>query len=508
MLSDFKVNFRLRDFLLDVLACLVPGLIFIIAISILVGLLFVVLSFPLWSDLTWANPSVGQMFKDVISSFSTQFWFANFLIFASYFCGHALYRKTPKRPDYASFLRIRDKIFREAIDESKKDNSNNDQQKEDGSSDDEEQKKWGTWVVEKNKGVVADEVQFPYSNLKHYLKQRGFKELSELIDWGPNKINERSKSFINKWKIRLAFFYPEQTLNLVRNEAHIRLASSVWYAAGYVVKVAYFCNLILIPYLILLMIIWDFPEHLEGPVALNSVILIPGTSIDYIQILIGILFGIASYCWISGYLSKKAIDLLSSRWVEMKNQIERPDTIFYPKPEPFPEGKLKGLYDSTVKAFFYWLLDLTVIWNKCLKKDSTETLSAYCTELTKEHADLFSKKLRALWLANDRGPMFCSLFLLAAATLLLIVYSSGGQAGNQTLYLRYQIFYLILLIFILFGALFAKHRVEETIHYQRIREVFYVLETAYISDFTSEGNLAKHRQLFFAQRRGNTAGRS
>ena len=42
--------------------------------------------------------------------------------------------------------------------------------------------------------------------------------------------------------------------------------------------------------------------------------------------------------------------------------------------------------------------------------------------------------------------------------------------------------YLAVISFITLGALFAKHRVEETMHYQRVREIIYVLETGFLSD--------------------------
>ena len=41
--------------------------------------------------------------------------------------------------------------------------------------------------------------------------------------------------------------------------------------------------------------------------------------------------------------------------------------------------------------------------------------------------------------------------------------------------------YLAIQTFILIGALFAKHRIEETLHYQRVREIVYVLETAFLA---------------------------
>ena len=525
LLSDFKVNFRLRDFLLDVLACLVPGLIFIIAISIIIGLLFLVLSFPLWSDIQWASKSMAQMFKDLVSSFSTQFWFANFIIFASYFCGHALYRKTPKKPDYISFLRIRDKIFK--------------WDEEDDPKDEE-----GTWVVEKNKGVVRGEVQFPYSNLKNYLKKRGFHELAELVVWGrqheendnkqydekkksgPSRDDEkgdrdRSKSFINKWKIRLAFFYPEQIITLVRNEAHIRLASSVWYASEYIVKVTYFCSSVLIVYFFILILDWGSPINSGTEGILKSVFFIPQGSSSFFLGLAIIMFVLAIILLIRGYLSIKAIDLVTNRWRQINKTLKtssNSDTSDNPSNDDSSKFRLKmpSRVIKQIKVCWRrkknkdWLLDRMFIREEELKEGyipSKENLTDK-NELKKGGADVFCSKLRALRLKNDRGSMWCCIGLLITAWFLIIIYSTYGGAEHfqtQILYLRIIAFYLILLIFILFGALFAKHRVEETIHYQRIREVYYVLETAHIADLTKDVNLVKHRKILISQSLANNA---
>ena len=56
---------------------------------------------------------------------------------------------------------------------------------------------------------------------------------------------------------------------------------------------------------------------------------------------------------------------------------------------------------------------------------------------------------------------------------------------NSTFLLRQLILYNVLASFILIGAIFVKRRIEETIHYQRVREIIYVLETAFL------GNLFK-----------------
>ena len=122
-------------------------------------------------------------------------------------------------------------------------------------------------LIESGKGIRPNEVQFPYNNLKKYLESRGFNHLLEYIKWGPSDVTnsdggfkdpndqnndkvskegQRSKTVINRAKIRIAFYLPENTINIIRNEAHIRLASSMWYAAKYTLNLSYFAVLFVI----------------------------------------------------------------------------------------------------------------------------------------------------------------------------------------------------------------------------------------------------------------------
>jgi hypothetical protein len=57
--------------------------------------------------------------------------------------------------------------------------------------------------------------------------------LAKRVPWQGNSetIEKRSKMFINILKIRLQHWNPRQCVEIVRNEAHIRMMSSVWYAA-------------------------------------------------------------------------------------------------------------------------------------------------------------------------------------------------------------------------------------------------------------------------------------
>ncbi len=49
--------------------------------------------------------------------------------------------------------------------------------------------------------------------------------------------SRRTKAFINLIKIRLEFDFPEKCGNITRNEAHIRLMSSMWYMSCYLQRI-------------------------------------------------------------------------------------------------------------------------------------------------------------------------------------------------------------------------------------------------------------------------------
>lgn len=87
--------------------------------------------------------------------------------------------------------------------------------------------------------VNEDEVQFPYNNLKEYLLRRGRKDLAAMVEWDYDTPDARSKTFINSYKIYLQFNYPERCGTINKNEAHVRLTSSMWYASIALIRLAW-----------------------------------------------------------------------------------------------------------------------------------------------------------------------------------------------------------------------------------------------------------------------------
>lgn len=207
--SDFKVNVRLRDFFVDFLACLIPGFIVLSILSVLfVGISILILTtinIPNQNEIKTAIFIVNNLHNKL----NLTFWVHVALIACSYSFGFLLFRQDPKKPDYASYIRIRNLVYG-----------------------------FNSWVIPKNEGLSPKEVQFPYSNLAEYLEHRGFDYLVNNIYWKDQK-NRRSKSFINQLKTRISFYFPDSTFQIIKNEAHIRFSSSMWYGMKLVISMLY-----------------------------------------------------------------------------------------------------------------------------------------------------------------------------------------------------------------------------------------------------------------------------
>jgi hypothetical protein len=80
--------------------------------------------------------------------------------------------------------------------------------------------------------ATESDCEFPYPYMYDYLKQRGLNHLLPFILWdGENRRNYRTKNYINILKIRLRYHFPNKCGAIIRNEAHVRLASSTWYVS-------------------------------------------------------------------------------------------------------------------------------------------------------------------------------------------------------------------------------------------------------------------------------------
>ncbi len=102
------------------------------------------------------------------------------------------------------------------------------------------------------------DVEFPYANMRQYLRYRKLEHLAAIIPWDARdkglgrpetttssrssgtmrrasrdegSRRPRTTAFINMLKARLGYALPDKCGHITRNEAHIRLMSSVWYMA-------------------------------------------------------------------------------------------------------------------------------------------------------------------------------------------------------------------------------------------------------------------------------------
>jgi len=409
--SRIKAHFRPRDFFLDFFACLIPGFIFFVSASALVlGLFFIAASY--FIQLQWLSSLSPHI--NIWLTFTGKFWIYTCAIFVSYVIGHLLYRQDPKNPDYASFIRIRSKALK-----------NND------------------WTVNEY-ALLPEDVQYPYSNLKRYLDLRGFKHLLRYVNWkehanpSPTSPTEyqRSKTFINKLKMRIAFFFPEHDINIIRNEAHIRMASSMWHASKYIIATSYWCIGIVIFASILISsyaIYYAFNNN-SSSMPLSVIVLL---------------------------LSTASAILLYLGWRSQKTA----------------RDKMKEFSDYKTAL---------------LQDDHERNDQSGSTREIKSNLAVLPEKVRVSFQWYDRGPLF-SIICLCVQLVFLIKINGAVQVqiGLELLFA-----YCIICFVILLGSLFVKHRVEETYHYQRVREIIYVLETAFLAGVLDDNLISAYRESF------------
>lgn len=199
------VSVPVREFIVDVLGSLVPGVTFLA----MLGPAFLIPCLSLVRVLEGTGVA-APLFGPSIHGFVTSYRFEILIIYVaiSYAVGHIFFRQDPKTPDRKSYLRIREAALR---------------------------------AGKEYDGPADEDCEFPYYNLYDYLKRRGFDHLLGLVRWSKSTTEEsgrRSKHFINILKVRLEFLFPNRYGRIARNEAHIRLNSSAWYVSRSLMKIA------------------------------------------------------------------------------------------------------------------------------------------------------------------------------------------------------------------------------------------------------------------------------
>jgi hypothetical protein len=200
-----------REFIVEVLGCLVPGVAFLV---VLVPALILPADRMLRSIFPGYAPVIPVLEGEVPLSIGTVLFLLvpgilAFLAFA-YISGHLFFRHTPKTPDKKSYSRMPENDQNEGM----------------------------CRITEDGKRPV----EFPYHFLKDYLRDRGIGYLADLIPWPeenePRAFRKRAKHFANALKIRIRTSFPDHYYVLARNEAHVRLSSSMWYVCHVLVRIA------------------------------------------------------------------------------------------------------------------------------------------------------------------------------------------------------------------------------------------------------------------------------
>jgi hypothetical protein len=436
--QDLNLQFKLKDLFLDFLACLVPGFVFVISITLLIGGLFYIAT----NTIVFLSSDILDRFavitNELFHSYTFHFWVTLAIVFISFIVGHLLYRLNPKKPDYASFIRIRERVISDKND----------------------------WVIPIGHGVISKEVQFPYQNLKCYLEHRGFKYLADKIKWdslycsetnstlktNSNTIlSQRSKSFINKLKIRIFFNHPNRTMNIIRNEAHIRLASSVWYATKYIIKSSYYSC-----FTIILLTTIYYLLFVKNILIFSNIITIERTinpNLSWANDLIVPLLFLSIFFVICGLISKKLANIKMRSWKEQYYEKEQYDD--------------KNAKQSVKKN------------DNAKQTDNEIKLEKLNQEINSKenNANDYRSYILRCYNIYDLSPLMS--FMLLFINSLLIFFSFNDI--SSTYLIRQIILYNTIVSFILIGTSFVKIKIEETIHYQRVREIIYVLETSFLS---------------------------
>jgi hypothetical protein len=204
---------NLKGFLIDFFGILVPGLLFIILSLLTLGWPILIFTDKIY-ELLFGPLSSFDILKAINSlSTITVIELSIFILMVSYVIGTIFFRRDPKLPDENSYNKwVKDKI---------KDPEN--------------------WIVRKEKDGDTD-VQYPYRYLFEYLEKRNLLHLAKLVPWkgtDPKTFDKRTKVFINILKTRFEFYYPEKCGSIIKNEAQIRLMSSLWYVTNSLIIFSY-----------------------------------------------------------------------------------------------------------------------------------------------------------------------------------------------------------------------------------------------------------------------------
>lgn len=261
----------LQDYWVDLLGGLLPGALFVVFLSSTFFPALLILTATITKD---TELHIGGILLSLVKSTKdtpSMMWFGFAAIAFSvfYIVGHVFYRKDPKIPNQRSFERLMiieakrmgenngKKYLDEYLEKMKSAEAKYSTWKEEQLSNRVIDISFDKWLEKEGKSVLPepvkkyreilkkkygcttiDDCEFPYPYFADYLSARGLEYLLRYVLWRDDA-DIRTKNAINILKVRIRFHYPDRCATIIRNEAHIRLASSTWYLGRVVVKATY-----------------------------------------------------------------------------------------------------------------------------------------------------------------------------------------------------------------------------------------------------------------------------
>lgn len=312
--SSSSNNIIFQDYWLDFIGGLLPGALFLLVVTIIVFPVIITLYYSIVQPEDMHIIHYIQTIINILIKVPNMLWFMiiSILFLIIFVIGHIFYRKDPKLPDQESFRKILKY-------EAKKNNIDISEYLKD--IDD---PKYSEFLIslKKNFGCTSiTNCEFPYPYLSEYIEERGLSHLNNYIIWKED-IKKRSKNIINILKLRIRFFYPERATTIVRNEAHVRLASSLWYASKIIKTIILTSALVLILGIVIVLII----HYQEGKMwELYSSYFAQSISILLILSILYIAFYLAKVHIESFFhyqRRREVIYLLETAWVAFSNDAE------------------------------------------------------------------------------------------------------------------------------------------------------------------------------------------
>lgn len=313
--------FRIQDYWIDFWGALLPGVLFsIAAISSLLptfSLIVKIFSFEIDESFTQTVIHFLIFSKDTPNTIWLAIAIA--LIALGHVLGHMFYRQDPKLPNQQSFSTVSKKMTR-ALNKPKPDEIE--------------------LMYKKDLACTSKEdCEFPFPYLQTYLEKRGLDHLSSFVVWGIGKepdLNRRTKNYINILKTKLRFYFPNRCNTIIRNEAHVRLSSSMWYVSNGMKMCSYFAAIgLLISAASSYYLFNKYPEIYGNKTLVSAALRLLSMHVEA--------FSALTVVWLIGAYVKSRVEkfLHYQRLREVVHVLETAYTAFFDQPElldpPFGE---------------------------------------------------------------------------------------------------------------------------------------------------------------------------